>query len=51
MQQPPSEPRVDEPPFQADGLHEPEEAPDPREMSDDERAASWLHAGLGLEVG
>lgn len=45
-------PRPEEPAFQADGLHEPDEpVQEPRELSDDERTASWLHAVLGLEVG
>jgi hypothetical protein len=54
---PPSEPRASltppEPPpvLRADGLHPLQEAPDPRELTDDERASSWLHTGMGFEVG
>lgn len=56
----PSEPRASLPPepapraeaLYADGLHPlPDEEPDLRELSDDERVASWLHTGLGFEVG
>ncbi len=51
---PPSEPRASLPPpepVHADGLHSLEDEPDLRELSDDERTASWLHTGLGFEVG
>ncbi|HEX5657798.1 MAG TPA: hypothetical protein VFX59_11415 [Polyangiales bacterium] len=37
-------------PLKADGLQPLHEEPDPRELTDDERAASWLQAG-GFEVG
>jgi hypothetical protein len=54
---PPSEPRVSLPlplpeelPLQADGLKPLREEPDPRDLTDDERAASWLQAE-GFEVG
>jgi hypothetical protein len=53
---PPPEPRASLPPseppvLQADGLHPVQEAPDPRDLSEDERASSWLHTALGFEVG
>lgn len=37
-------------PLHADGLKPLHEEPDPREFTDDERAASWLQAE-GFEVG
>lgn len=58
---PPPEPRTSPPDEAAqqaslseaswDGLHPLTAEPDVRELSEDERAASWLHAGLGFEVG
>ena len=52
---PPPEPRasltpLEALPLQADGLTLLHEEPDPRELTDDERAASWLQAE-GFEVG
>jgi hypothetical protein len=51
----PPEPRAslvppEELPLHADGLKPLHEEPDPREFTEDERAASWLQAE-GFEVG